>query len=118
MRTVKPRLDWIRGAAALGGALLALAAAGCASPEPSQPPPPAPRRAAAGEAGVQDRQRVIIGQTLLYPLHHLRAEEVADTLAPILQARYGPNARIVPHLATNSLFIYLPSRREMEESRR
>jgi hypothetical protein len=59
-----------------------------------------------------------VGQYIIYPVQWLRAEEVAETLYPILQSRYGSAVRIVPHVPTNQLIIYIPTTRETEESLR
>ena len=59
-----------------------------------------------------------VGQYLIYPVQWLRAEEVAETLYPILQSRYGSAVRIIPHVPTNQLIIYIPTRKETEESLR
>jgi hypothetical protein len=48
---------------------------------------------------------------LIYPVRWGRAEDLAQTLEPILQARYGTEARVVPHIESNRLFIYIPSGR-------
>ena len=54
------------------------------------------------------------GRYLIYKMDWLRAEEAAETLRPILVSRYGPGVTIVPHIPTNKLIIYIPSRREQE----
>jgi hypothetical protein len=54
------------------------------------------------------------GRYLVYQVEWLRAEEVAETLRPILESRYGPGVNIVPHVQTNKLIIYIPSQREQE----
>lgn len=90
----------------------ALGPAGCASPKvaeeiPREEPPPA-REPAPREPPVQ------VGRYLVYQLQWLRAEEAMETLLPIFESRYGPGIRIVPHIPTNKLIIYVPSRREQE----
>ena len=45
---------------------------------------------------------------MIYPLKWERAEDVAATLDPVLKSRYGPEARAVPHIPANRLFIYIP----------
>lgn len=64
-------------------------------------------------SAVLDRKPVFVGRTLIYPVRHERAEDAAA----MLQSLY-PYARIVPHLATNSLLIYMPPRREIEQMMR
>jgi len=49
-------------------------------------------------------------RTLLYPVRWGRAEDLAETLAPILERMYGPGARIVAQRESNSLLIVLPER--------
>jgi hypothetical protein len=97
--------------------LALLLGAGCASPEPRKEasrPPPAPRPPKVDE-GIRVAE---VGQYLIYPVQWLRAEEVAETLYPILQSRYGSAVRIIPHVATNQLIIYIPTRKETEASLR
>jgi hypothetical protein len=52
-------------------------------------------------------------RTLLYPVRWGRAEDLAETLAPILERMYGPGARIVAQRPSNSLLIVLPERDEL-----
>jgi hypothetical protein len=97
--------------------LALLLGAGCASPEPRKEasrPPPAPRPQKADE-GIRVAE---VGQYLIYPVQWLRAEEVAETLYPILQSRYGSAVRIIPHVPTNQLIIYIPTTKETEASLR
>ena len=49
-----------------------------------------------------------INRTLIYPCRWLRAEDLAVTLRPLLETRYGSGVRIVPHAVTNQLLIYIP----------
>ncbi|MCH2364344.1 MAG: hypothetical protein MK479_07185, partial [Planctomycetes bacterium] len=49
-----------------------------------------------------------INRTLIYPCRWLRAEDLAVTLRPLLETRYGGGVRIVPHAVTNQLLIYIP----------
>ena len=49
-----------------------------------------------------------INRTLIYPCRWLRAEDLAVTLRPLLETRYGRGVRIVPHAVTNQLLIYIP----------
>ena len=53
-------------------------------------------------------------RTLIYPCRWLRAEDLAVTLRPLLETRYGSGVRIVPHAVTNQLLIYLPPFHEQE----
>ena len=55
-----------------------------------------------------------INRTLIYPCRWLRAEDLAVTLRPLLETRYGSGVRIVPHAVTNQLLIYLPPFHEQE----
>ena len=45
---------------------------------------------------------------MIYSVHHGRAADLAATLEPVLKARYGPEARVVAHVPSNKLFIYIP----------
>ena len=95
------------------GLLLAYAACGCATPEPPKEEPRSemPRR----QNEPHERAPVVqAGRYLIYQVEWLRAEEVAETMRPILESRYGPGVNIVPHVPTNKLIIYIPSRREQE----
>ena len=51
------------------------------------------------------------GKIIFYPVQSGRAEELAQTLLLFVEAEYGPDARIVPHVQTNQLMIYVPDRR-------
>ena len=55
-----------------------------------------------------------INRTLIYPCRGLRAEDLAVTLRPLLETRYGSGVRIVPHAVTNQLLIYIPPFHEQE----
>ena len=55
-----------------------------------------------------------INRTLIYPCRWLRAEDLAVTLRPLLETRYGSGVRIVPHAVTNQLLIYIPPFHEQE----
>ncbi len=55
-----------------------------------------------------------VNRTLIYPCRWLRAEDLAQTLRPLLESRYGPGVRIVPHAVTNQLLIYIPPLHEQE----
>ncbi len=55
-----------------------------------------------------------INRTLIYPCRWLRAEDLAVTLQPLLETRYGSGVRIVPHVVTNQLLIYIPPFHEQE----
>jgi len=57
---------------------------------------------------------VRINRTLIYPCRWLRAEELAVTLQPLLESRYGSNVRVVPHPVTNQLLIYIPPLHEQD----
>jgi hypothetical protein len=94
------------------GLVLAYAACGCATPEPPKEEPrsemPRPKEPPQRAPVVQ------AGRYLIYQVEWLNAEEVAETMRPILESRYGPGVNIVPHIPTNKLIIYIPSRREQE----
>ena len=47
----------------------------------------------------------------IVPVEWGRAEDMAATLDPIVKSQYGPEARVVPHVPTNRIFIYLPPQR-------
>ena len=97
-------------------AILAIAASssacGCATPVPPKEEPRSemPRKKAPPEPA----PIVQAGRYLIYQVGWLRAEEVAETLRPILESRYGAGVTIVPHVPTNKLIIYIPSQREQE----
>ena len=55
-----------------------------------------------------------VNRTLIYPCRWLRAEDLAQTLRPLLESRYGPGVRIVPHAVPNPLLIYIPPLHEQE----
>ncbi len=55
-----------------------------------------------------------INRTLIYPCRWLRAEDLALTLRPLLETRYGSGVRIVPHAVTNQLLIYVPPFHDQE----
>ena len=55
-----------------------------------------------------------VNRTLIYPCRWLRAEDLAQTLRPLLESRYGPGIRIVPHAVTNQLLIYIPPLHEQQ----
>ena len=57
---------------------------------------------------------VRVNRTLIYPCRWLRAEDLAPTLRPLLETRYGAGVRIVPHAVTNQLLIYIPPLHEQE----
>ncbi len=57
------------------------------------------------------------GKIIFYPVQSGRAEELAQTLLPFVEAEYGPDARIVPHVQTNQLMIYVPDRRGDDATR-
>ena len=74
-----------------------------------------------GELEELERQRlrrgdyaIRVNRTLIYPCRWLRAEDLAQTLRPLLESRYGPGVRIVPHAVTNQLLIYIPPLHEQE----
>ena len=77
--------------------------------------PPLGRSAPAATAPAEPWPESEISATrhfLVYPVKWGRAEDLAATLEPIIQARYGSAARVVPSVETNKLFIYIPSERE------
>jgi hypothetical protein len=102
--------------------LIAVAlAGGCATPAPKPAPeePSAEARAAERAARSQEGIRFAqVDQYLIIPVQWLRADEAAETLLPILQSRYGPAVRVIPHVSTNQLLVYIPTHRETEESLR
>lgn len=74
-----------------------------------------------GELEELERQRlergdyaIRVNRTLIYPCRWLRAEDLAQTLRPLLETRYGAGVRIVPHAVTNQLLIYIPPLHEQE----
>jgi hypothetical protein len=79
---------------------------------------PEPPRSSEKKDRTPPESPVRINRTLIYPVRHGRAEDLAITLEPILVSRYGSGVRIVPQAATNKLMIYLPPREEQEASLR
>lgn len=57
------------------------------------------------ETGPGTERAVQVGRYILFRLHWTRADDMAATLAPILQARYGPGAAVVPHVPSNTLIF-------------
>lgn len=52
-----------------------------------------------------------IGRRLqVYPVNWGRAEDLAAVLEPVVQRLWGPEARVVPHQASNKIFVYIPER--------
>jgi hypothetical protein len=102
-------------AASLAGSL----AAGCAAPggagrgeqaaagEASTIDVYKPRKKPAGGA-VDEDYALRVNRTLIVPVRYQRAEELVETLRPLLAARYGPGVEVVAHASTNQLLIYLP----------
>lgn len=74
---------------------------------------PAPSRATAGEAD-DGPHALRVNRTLIYPVQWGRAEDMAETLRPVFEARYGSGVRIVAHPQTNHLLITLPPRSSRE----
>lgn len=101
--------------------LLAGIGAGCTSSPPPEPydrsterwaaedtlPSDAPEGHPLGEEHAAART-VVIGNSILYPVQWGRAEELAITLAPVVESIYGPGARVVAYPPTNHLIIHLP----------
>jgi hypothetical protein len=56
----------------------------------------------------------VINRNLVYSARWGRVEDLAVTLQPIVENLYGPGARVVPHTASNKLFVYLPDPYERE----
>jgi hypothetical protein len=54
---------------------------------------------------------------MIYTVKWGRAEVVAESLDPVLKSRYGPEARVVPHIPSNKLFIYIPPQNPAARSR-
>ncbi|MBI4606066.1 MAG: hypothetical protein HY721_29215 [Planctomycetes bacterium] len=101
----------------LSALILAVSSAACRAPPRSEEA--AARRlerAAAPRASAEASQEpaVRVNRTLVYPVRHGRAEDLAVTLEPLLVAMYGPGVRVVPHVHTNRLLIYVPPREERE----
>jgi hypothetical protein len=105
-------LKWVGHGLALPAAFLV----GCSSPsQPVRPEEKAPlaHRARRPEAEPSQSRATSWGRrTLLYPVRWGRAEDLAQTLEPILERMYGPGARIVAQRESNSLLIVLPERDE------
>ena len=86
----------------------------CSSSPPSRPPrrqlsSAAKALAPPPEAQKKEPRKIVqAGRTIIYPVQWGRAEEEAATLTPILRAKYGPQVRVVPHVETNQILIYLP----------
>ena len=59
-----------------------------------------------------------VNRTLIYPCRWMRADDLAVTLQPLLESRYGRGVRVVPHAGTNHLLIYIPPLHEQEHATR
>ncbi len=46
----------------------------------------------------------------VYPVRWGRAEDLAAALEPVVERLFGPEARVVPHAASNKIFVYIPER--------
>ena len=57
---------------------------------------------------ISDKYPMQVGDYLIWPVKHDRAEDLAATLEPFFRSRYGDAVRIVPHIPTNKLLIYIP----------
>jgi hypothetical protein len=118
------RVERRRSGAVLAAALaLSLSVCSCAGPPsraealPEGEPPSASRAVPAAPALSETTRVETFAASrgyLIYSVQWGKAEDLALTLEPIVQARYGPAARVVPHVPTNKLFIYLPSPREQD----
>ena len=86
--------------------------ASCAQP-PARPRE-APRSAAPPVPAAPVAEHTLVGRTLIYPVRHGRAEDLAAVLLPVLDRRFGPGVRIVPQVGSNRLLIQLPTPRERE----
>ncbi len=75
-----------------------------------------PRTAAARP--ISDTHPMGINDYLIYPVKWGRAEDVAQTIEPLLRSRYGPDVRVIPHVPTNKLLIYLPPEHLRQRSQR
>ena len=88
--------------------------AGCAAETAKRPSREAPRReprsSQTPQPPVSDTHPLQLNDYLIYPVKWQRAEDVAATLEPLLQARYGPEAQVIVHQPTNKLLIYTPRR--------
>ena len=98
----------------LGGLAFGLLAS-CAQPArqatlPADAPSPVPATAEAEEP-------VVLGDVLIWPVRYGRAEDLAITLQPFLERRFGPGVRVVPHVPTNRLLVHVPSWRERQAQR-
>lgn len=62
---------------------------------------------------LEGRRVTQVNRFLIIQVEWLRVEEVAETLRPILESRYGAAVRIVPHIPTNQLLLYIPPREEL-----
>ena len=101
-----PRRLRYRCIVALAAGLCLGLPAGCAARREKKPPEvSAP---AASSRSTVEQPPTFTRNYMVYSVHHGRAADLAATLEPVLQARYGPEARVVPHIPSNKLFIYLP----------
>jgi hypothetical protein len=105
------------------GLLCFVFATGCATKAARVPSPyPELARARARRAATQSEAKstaksdekaayALTDRYLVYSVAWGRADELAAALEPVLQARYGPEARVVAHSPSNQLFIHIPSGR-------
>jgi hypothetical protein len=96
---------------------LVVSCAGPAARPPARAPAPRPTPPAPPAAAGAGEEPILIGRTLIWPVRHGHAEELAATLQPILERQFGPGVVIVPQMASNRLLIQLPSPREREMQR-
>ena len=84
------------------------------APEVAARSVPAP---AAAPGQVASERPVFTDNYMIFPVKWGRAEDVAASLDLVLKSRYGPEARVVPHIPTNKLFIYIPPQGTAARSR-
>ena len=66
----------------------------------------APRPAAEVEGAEPYALRV--NRTLIYPVQWGRAEDMAETLRPLIEGSYGPGTVVIAHPESNHLLIHIP----------
>jgi hypothetical protein len=99
-----------RGIAALiASSALAGSNASCASPGKDVTPTVIDVSEASGASREAEAIRAtVVGETMFYTVRWGRAEDIAETLYPLLESLYGPGVRVTPHIPTNKLMIHIP----------
>ncbi len=102
---------WCGPGGAVPAAVFLLSLAGCAGVETEVEEPARDHRVSAAPAQpppISDTHPYQINEYLIYPVQHGPVEDLALTLEPLFQSRYGSGVRVIPHVPSNKLLIYVP----------